>query len=90
MDNQLQFCTVEEAVEEIHTMIKRLTSANNTRFIITADHGFIYKRDKLAESDKIGRFDKTNAFVGRRYVIAGEGVSAEGIGMVECLPALCH
>lgn len=77
------FTACEEAVDEIYTMIKRLTSANNTRFIITADHGFIYKRDKLAESDKIGRFDKTNAFVGRRYVIAGEGVSAEGIGMVD-------
>lgn len=73
------FTACEEAVEEIHTMIKRLTSANNTRFIITADHGFIYKRDKLSESDKISGFDKHNAFVGRRYVISDKGVNAEGI-----------
>ena len=76
------FSACEEAINEIHTMIKRLTSANNTRFIITADHGFIYKRDKLAESDKIGGFDKKDAFVGRRYVIANEAVAAEGIGSV--------
>lgn len=74
------FVACEEAVEEIHTMIKRLTSANNIHFIITADHGFIYKRDKLAESDKISGFIKNNALVGRRYVIASERVNADGIG----------
>lgn len=77
------FTACEEAIEEIHTMIKRLTSANNTRFIITADHGFIYKRDKLAESDKISGFDKKNAFVGRRYVIANESLNAEGISTIK-------
>ncbi|HHX12197.1 MAG TPA: BREX-1 system phosphatase PglZ type A [Clostridiales bacterium] len=76
------FTACEEAVEEIHSMIKKLTSANNIHFIVTADHGFIYKRDKLAESDKIGGFDKNNAFVGKRYVIADEKVNADGIGSV--------
>jgi uncharacterized protein (TIGR02687 family) len=76
------FIACEEAVEEIHTMIKRLTSANNIRFIITADHGFIYKRDKLAESDKISGFHKNNALVGRRYVVANEKVNADGVGRV--------
>ncbi|MHC1732016.1 MAG: BREX-1 system phosphatase PglZ type A [Bacteroidales bacterium] len=76
------FTACEEAIEEIYTMIKRLTSANNTRFIITADHGFIYKRDKLAESDKISGFDKKDAFVGRRYVVAHEAIDADGIGFV--------
>lgn len=63
-------------------MIKRLTSANNIHFIITADHGFIYKRDKLAESDKISGFHKNNALVGRRYVVADERVNADGIGSI--------
>ncbi|MBP7221713.1 MAG: BREX-1 system phosphatase PglZ type A [Sedimentibacter sp.] len=74
------FIACEEAVEEIYTMIKRLTSANNIHFIITSDHGFIYKRDKLVESDKISGFHKNNAFVGRRYVVAEEKVNAYGIG----------
>lgn len=76
------FTSCEEAIEEIHAMIRKLTSANNTRFIITADHGFIYKRDKLTESDKISGFDKTNSLVGRRYVIANEEIAAEGITSV--------
>lgn len=77
------FISCEEAVEEIHTMIKRLTSANNARFIITADHGFVYKRDKLMEGDKIGGFEKNNAFVSRRYVVADKKVNADGIGAVK-------
>jgi len=76
------FIACEEAIEEIHTMIKRLTSANNIHFIVTADHGFIYKRDKLSESDKISGFDKKDAFVGKRYVVADEKVDADGIGSV--------
>ena len=76
------FAACEEAVEEIHMMIKRLTSANNIHFVITADHGFIYKRDQLAESDKISGFDKENDFVGRRYVVAKEKVIADGIETV--------
>lgn len=73
------FIACEEAIEEIHTMIKRMTSANNIHFIITADHGFIYKRDKIAESDKISGIDKKDTFVGRRYVISDERMNAEGI-----------
>ncbi|MEA5083613.1 MAG: BREX-1 system phosphatase PglZ type A [Lachnospiraceae bacterium] len=76
------FAACEEAVEEIHTMIKRLTSANNIHFIITADHGFIYKRDKLSESDKISGLPQKNALVGRRYVVYDKAVDADGIGTV--------
>lgn len=76
------FAACEEAVEEIHMMIKRLTSANNIHFVITADHGFIYKRDRLAESDKISGFDKENIFIGRRYVVAKEKITADGIETV--------
>ena len=76
------FAACEEAVEEIHAMIKRLTSANNIHFVITADHGFIYKRDKLSESDKISGLPQNNAFVGRRYVASDVEVNADGIGTV--------
>lgn len=76
------FVACEEAVEEIHSMIKRLTSANNIHFIITADHGFIYKRDKLSGSDKISGFPQKNSFIGRRYVVSDSAVNADGIGTV--------
>lgn len=76
------FVACEEAVEEIHSMIKRLTSANNIHFIITSDHGFIYKRDKLSGSDKISGFPQKNSFIGRRYVVSDSAVNADGIGTV--------
>ena len=48
------FTACKEAVTEIYDIIKRISSNGNThRFIITSDHGFIYRRDKLSESDKI-------------------------------------
>lgn len=48
------FNACEEAVLEIQKLIHRLTGyISATRFLVTADHGFIYKRDRLTESDKI-------------------------------------
>ena len=54
------FNACEEALQEIQTLIHRLTGyVSATRFLVTADHGFIYKRDKLTESDKIS-IDKSD------------------------------
>lgn len=73
------FAACEEAVEEIFALIRRLTSrANTIRYIVTADHGFIYKRDKLAESDKIGGI----AGAGRRFVVTSEPIQANGVASV--------
>ena len=42
------FNACEEAVQEIVDLIHRISVSGNTyHFIVTADHGFIYKRDKL-------------------------------------------
>ncbi|OON98708.1 MAG: TIGR02687 family protein [Epulopiscium sp. Nele67-Bin004] len=70
------FVACEEAITEIHTMIKRLSSANNNRFIVTADHGFIYKRDKLTVSDKITA--PKNSFKGKRYIVSEKDLAIEG------------
>lgn len=52
------FNACQEAVEEIQKVIHKLTGyISNTRYLVTADHGFIYKRDKLLESDKISFSD---------------------------------
>ncbi len=45
------FIACYEAMEEIEDIIKRLTnSVSATRFIVTADHGFIYTRKRNKES----------------------------------------
>ena len=79
------FIACEEAVEEVFALTKRLTtSANTVHFIVTADHGFIYKRDKLNESDKIGGV----AGAGRRYALSTEPIAADGVGSVSLASVL--
>ena len=74
------FVACREAVDEITDLIRRIsTSANTYRFIVTADHGFIYKRDKVSESDKIEGVKNSAAFINRRFVVAPEPVSGDGI-----------
>ncbi len=70
------FAACEEAVDEIFALIKRLTvSANTIHFIITADHGFLYKRDKLHESDKIGGIPNA----GHRFALTSDSIQADGV-----------
>ena len=72
------FTACEEAIEEIYTLIKRIASQANTyHFIVTADHGFIYKRDKIQATDKIaGAASKSNS-VGQRYSISAEEIKCK-------------
>lgn len=74
------FVACEEAIEEIFALIRRLTTnANRSRFIVTADHGFIYRRTKLNESDKIcGSGDRN-----KRYMVASEDKSMDGVRSVK-------
>jgi uncharacterized protein (TIGR02687 family) len=72
------FNACEEAVNEIHALIRRLTSANKSHFIITADHGFLYKRKKLEESDKISFQIEADAVVGRRYCLSVQPLETTG------------
>lgn len=77
------FTACEEAIEEIFALIKRLSgSANTYHFIVTADHGFIYKRDKLQESDKIINAASKSAFVNRRFIISEQQMQDDGIASV--------
>lgn len=70
------FAACEEAVDEIFALVKRLTvSANTIHYIITADHGFIYKRDNLHESDKIGGIPNA----GHRFALTAENIKTDGV-----------
>jgi uncharacterized protein (TIGR02687 family) len=77
-DEVFSACT--EAINEIYDIVKRLSgSANVYRFIITADHGFLYKRDKFSESDKINLNGLKDAYTNRRFIISDEPVTADGV-----------
>ena len=77
------FVACEEAVREIMEFIHRIsTSANTYHFIVTSDHGFLYKRDKITESEKINGVNGKKAFVNRRFIVADSAVTGDGI---DCL-----
>lgn len=74
------FNACEEAVQEIVDLIHRISVSGNTyHFIVTADHGFIYKRDKLTESDKISGKSADKAFVNRRFIVSKATLEDDGI-----------
>ena len=74
------FTACAEAIEEIYGLIKWLSvSANTYHFIVTADHGFIYKRDKLSESDKIGGISGKDTFVNRRFIVSNSAIEDDGV-----------
>ena len=74
------FVACEEAIREIMDLIRKISmNANTYRFLVTSDHGFIYKRDKLSESDKIGSASDKKAFINRRFIVAQKPVVDEGV-----------
>ncbi len=70
------FAACEEAIDEICRLIHRLTtSANVTSFLITSDHGFLYRRDKLTGSDKISGIPGASD----RYAITEQPLKETGV-----------
>lgn len=73
------FTACEEAIDEIFALIKKISSQANTHhFIVTADHGFIYKRDTIQSADKISYDGSRTNSVGQRYSISKTGINTTG------------
>lgn len=67
------FTAVDETVSELMNLIQKLTVDKSiTNYIITADHGFIYKRDKLDESDKLTLSKQAATFINKRFILSNE------------------
>jgi uncharacterized protein (TIGR02687 family) len=45
------FDAVEDALTDLLNLVKKLTAANATNLLVTADHGFIYQNRAIEESD---------------------------------------
>lgn len=74
------FSACEEAVKELWDLVHALSSKANTEHcIITADHGFLYKRNKLEEADKIGGVSGKGVAINRRFVVANEPIREKGV-----------
>mgnify|MGYP001371960875 CR=1 FL=1 len=74
------FSAVEKAVDEILNTVKVIRDdLSGTNILITSDHGFIYQRDVLEESDKIEK-EKIQAIeIKRRYMLSQEKKEISGI-----------
>ncbi|AIQ20662.1 alkaline phosphatase [Paenibacillus sp. FSL H7-0357] len=76
------FTAAERAIDELYDIVKIIKDElSGTNIFITADHGFVYQRDALEESDKIEK-EGIQAFeVKRRYLLSRE--KGERIGLLD-------
>lgn len=64
------FAASQVAIDEITKLVARLVdSANFVRVLITADHGYIYKRDNLEESDKVNLDSIDAIYKNKRFLL---------------------
>lgn len=76
------FVACQEAVEEIYALLCRLpVSASVVKFVVTADHGFIYQRHNIEENEKISA--NCGGYVNHRFVIADKPVNSGSVGSVK-------
>ena len=74
------FKACKEAMEEIHRLIHRLTVyLSAPKFFVTADHGFLYKRDKLQEYNKVSYAKGICAYENKRFLITVQREKAPGM-----------
>jgi len=70
------FEAVEDTVNDLVKLVKKLTSANASHIFITADHGFIYQNRDLDPSDYLGSKPEGQEILyhDRRFIL-GKGLS---------------
>lgn len=74
------FEATDQAIREIFDMVKWLRKNGNVyRFLITADHGYIYTRRKLSATDKLENLAGQGAFTDRRFIISENRHITDGV-----------
>lgn len=73
------FDAVEQAIEQLSDLVRSLTNnISATNIYVTADHGFLYERDKLAESDLMKKETIEALEIKRRYILSHEEKEVSG------------
>jgi len=73
------FSAVETALNQLYDLVKMIRDdLSGTNVYITADHGFLYQRDALEESDKIEKESMDAIEVKRRYMLSKEKRDVSG------------
>jgi uncharacterized protein (TIGR02687 family) len=73
------FEAVEQSINELTWLVRKLKNEGNaTNIIITSDHGFIYRRTKLNESDKTPRELIPHLIAKRRFILTTDKKEIHG------------
>lgn len=73
------FQAAEKALQELLYLVRSLVNrVSATNIYITADHGFIYRRSPLQESDKMSKEGTEMIEGGRRYLLTSSEEEQEG------------
>jgi len=73
------FHAAEKALQEMIQLVRNLMNhVSATNIYITADHGFIYRRSPLQESDKVSKHNTEAIEAGRRFLLTPVGDHLEG------------
>jgi uncharacterized protein (TIGR02687 family) len=68
------FSAAEDTLQELIRIIKKLTNANASNMLVTADHGFIYQNRVLEESDFLACEPEGNIYYRNRRFVLGTGM----------------
>lgn len=73
------FNAVEDTFGELKALINDLiNNVSATNIYITADHGFIYKRGNIQESDKVSKESLEDSLQNRRFILTEEDADFNG------------
>ena len=73
------FNAVEKALDQLSALIKVIRDdLSGSNVYITADHGFLYQREELPESDKLAKEKMDVIEVKRRHILSKEQRELEG------------
>lgn len=74
------FEATNQTIRELFDLVKWLRKNGNVyRFLITADHGYIYTRRKLTATDKLENVAGQGAFTDRRFIISEDKHITDGV-----------
>lgn len=75
------FQAADQTIDEIFRLVKRLSKSGNIyRFLITADHGFLYTRKALDPTDKLDTVEAGKTWMtDRRFLLTDQPMDREGI-----------
>lgn len=73
------FESTDKAIDELKALVGSLVNnVSATNIYVTSDHGYIYQRTALSESDKASKGERNAKEEGKRFILTDENLKKEG------------